>query len=117
MTKHAELIKAALRIELEKNGHTLEEFENILHQPDSVKLASNLWDPTKIFDIGKGFLNAGGLSAGIVGGLGGYGAYKAYRGVQDTDEQTAKRMQEKQQYEEATHRLLLAQQASKAGIF
>ena len=118
MTNNAALIKAALRLELEKQGASLEDFEKTLSTSSLHKTAAGwLIDSKLISDMGKGLLNASGLTAVGVGGLAGYGGYKAYKGIQDTDSQSAKMDSEKQQYIDATRSLLAAQHAAKNGVF
>lgn len=109
MTKNAEFIKAALRLELEKHGHTMEEFEQYLGKSPNQKTAI---DASQVGDVLKGLANIYGLTAiGTGAGLG-YGGYKAYQSMRDSDEQIAKKQREKQQYIDATRRLMAAQHDS-----
>ena len=116
MTTNAELIKAALRVELEKQGSSLEAFEASLASKDLEKTAV-LFDVSKIMDYGWGFANIGGLTAVGTGAGAGYLGYKAYKGIQDTDDQALKKTMERKQYEDATHSLMAAQQTAKSGIY
>lgn len=107
MTKNAEFVKAALRVELEKRGRTMEEFEQYLKQSPNQKTA---FDVSQVGDVLKGLANIYGLTAVGTGAGLGYGGYKAYQAMRDSDDQIGKKQREKQQYEEATRRLMAAQQ-------
>lgn len=109
MTKNAEFIKASLRIELEKRGRTMEEFEQYLRQSPNQKTA---FDASQVGDVLKGLANIYGLTAVGAGAGLGYGGYKAYQSMRNSDEEIAKKQSEKRQYIDATRRLMAAQHDS-----
>ena len=107
-------IKQALAAELQKTGHSLGQLETILaSKPESVeKLAEEMskisLDPSSVVNSAKTLLSGAGYLGMGLGAIGGIGAYGAYRANQGSNDMIQKKMQEKQQYEEATRNLRAA---------
>jgi hypothetical protein len=95
-------IKAAIHLSLEKTGHTLTDAEQALESHTLMK-QSNIGSAIVAGLKGLGTIAGGVATAGgVAGGLGLYGAYK---GNQDSDDKILKKMQERQQYEQAIQSL------------
>jgi hypothetical protein len=98
-------IKAGIAYELDKQGSTLQDFESALE-----KQALGLPSVGSITAALKGLGTVGAGSAAALGlGAAGLG-YGAYKGNQDSDDKIQKKLQEKQQYEDAIRSLQAALQ-------
>ena len=113
MTKDAELIKAAIKLELEKSGSSLTELEATLRKQAMEKEAGGagwglMLSPDHLTQLVGGGANLVGLAAAGVGGLGAIGGFQAYKGLADSDEKLAKKRFEADQYRRATESLMAA---------
>jgi len=95
-------VKAAIALELNKQGHTLEDFEAALKANDNVKIANWL-------EAGGDAMKILGATAALGGGALGMGAYGMYAGNDDSNDKLKKKLVEQRQYEEALRDLKAAQ--------
>lgn len=116
MTKQAELLKAALRVELDKKGSSLADLESDLKKEAMEKRAAGPGgfllnvDPSHVMSIFGSIANLYGLSAAGVGAAGAYAGFQGYKGLANSDEKIDKKQQEAQQYKDALRSLTSAQQ-------
>ena len=105
MNEKAASIKQALMVELSKQGHTLQDLESAMlkHAEDGgMGIGSGV---NKAVTALPSFLNLAGGSAIGLGSLLGLAGYAAYRANDDSTQKKLKKMQEAEQYNNATKAL------------